>query len=209
MKTPESVRDEFKITLDHLDSIASKLRSNAGKGRTFSYPDSHKLSEGIFLSSWTHWEEATRSLLIIDLASDPNGFLLKDIKKFRVKGAPYGYAEVLLNHPDAPQKFVEWDYGTIKTRADQYLDAGHRFISLSRGGDLDLIKRIRNAVAHKSDRAWNSFKSLARAAPFNLASNQFQGLTAGRFIASHKWNGNFILEECLAIHRAHIDELVP
>lgn len=209
MKTPENVRDEFKTTLDHLDSIAAKLRMNSGKGQTFSFPDSHKLSEGIFLSSWTHWEEVTRSLLIIDLATDVNGFLQRDVKKFRLKGAPYNYAEALLNHPDAPQKFVEWDYGVIMARADQYLGAGHRFVSLTRGADLELIKRIRNAVAHKSDRAWNSFKKLARGAPFNLATNQFRGLTAGRFIASHQWNGNFVLEECLAVHRTHIGELVP
>ena len=209
MKTPEDLRDEFITTLDHLDSIAAKLRANSGYGQTFSFPDSHKLSEGIFLSSWTHWEVVTRSLLVLDLATDPNGFLQKDVRKFRIKGAPYNYAEALLNHPDAPQKFVEWDYGTVKNRADQFLGSGHRFITLSRSNDLDLIKRIRNAVAHKSDRAWNSFKNLASAAPFNLVPRQFRGLTAGRFVASHRWNGNFVLEECLAIHRTHIAEIVP
>lgn len=209
MKTPQDLRDDFITTLDHLDSIADKLRANAGNGRIFSFPDFHKLSEGIFLSSWTHWEEVIRGLLILDLATDPNGLLCKDVRTFRVKGAPYTYAEALLNHPDAPNKFVEWDYGSVKSRADEFLGVGHRFIALSRNADLDLIKRIRNAIAHKSDRAWNSFKTLASDAPFNLTPRQFRGLTAGRFVTSHQWNGHFILEETLSIHRTHIGELVP
>ena len=139
MKTPEDLRNEFKATLYHLDSIAEKLRNNSGNGKAFSFPDLHKLSEGIFLSSWTHWEEVTRSLLIHDLATDQNGFLLKDVRKFRIKGAPYNYAETLLNHPDAPTKYVEWDYGTVKNRAKRYLGSGHRFGTLSRASDLELI----------------------------------------------------------------------
>lgn len=144
-----------------------------------------------------------------DLATEPAGAVLKDVKKFRVKGAPRRLAERILFHPDHPQKFVEWDYGVVRTRAGTFLSADHRFpAALPRQNDLEKLKRIRNAIAHKSDRAWESFMRLVSDPPFNLQTNQRRGHTVGRFLTSHQWNGHSILLESIQIHRAHAEELV-
>lgn len=210
MTIQENHRNEFTRTLDHLEVIANKVAGLLGPRGTITFPDHHKLSEGLFLSAWTHWEEFIRLLLVDDLATEPAGFVLKDVKKFRVKGAPRRMAERVLFHPDHPQKFVEWDFGRVKSRADTFLPAGHRFaVALPRQGDLDKLKRVRNAVAHKSDRAWESFKKLVSDAPFNLQPNQRRALTVGRFLTSHQWNGQSVLLESFHVHRTHAAHLVP
>ena len=210
MTVQEGHRDNFVGTLDHLETIASKLGGLLGRQGKLKFPDHHKLSEGLFLSAWTHWEEFIRLLLIDDLSTEPAGFVLKDVRTFRLKGAPRRMAERVLFHPDHPQKFVEWDFGLTKSRADTFLPTGHRFaVALPRQGDLDKLKRIRNAVAHKSDRAWESFKKLVSEAPFNLQSNQRKALTVGRFLTSHQWNGQSVLLESFQVHRTHAAHLVP
>jgi hypothetical protein len=187
-----------------------KLRNQTGNGRAFTFPDQHKFSEGLFLTCWTHWEEFIRELLIADLATSRDGFVLCDVRQFRVQGAPWRLAEAILFHPDHPDKFVEWDYGYVCSRADNFLPAGHRFIvGLPRKVELDRLKRIRNAIAHKSDRAWDSFVSLVRGAPFSLTATQMRGITVGRFVAAHTWNNNDVLEESIGILRGYATALVP
>jgi hypothetical protein len=181
-----------------------------GRGGVFSFPDHHKLSEGLFLSSWTYWEEFIRLLLIDDLAGEPMGFVRKDVRLFRVKGAPRRIAERVLFHPDHPDRFVEWDFALVKSRADNLLPANHRFtVPLPRETDLEKLKRMRNAIAHKSDRAWSSFRKLVTQPPFSLNVNQLKGLTVGRFLTSHQWNNNKVLDECFLLHRQHALHLVP
>ena len=203
-------RQDFVRTLDHLEAIASKLSELLGPKGALTFPDHHKLSEGLFLSAWTHWEEFIRLLLVDDLATQPAGFVLRDVRTFRVKGAPRRMAERVLFHPDHPQKFVEWDFGLVKSRADTFLSAGHRVAAaLPRQADLDILKRVRNAIAHESDRAWESFLRLVSDPPFNLQANQRKALTVGRFLTSHNWNAHSILLESLDIHRTHTMHLVP
>jgi len=210
MTIQEKHRDDFVATIKHLDAVAGKIAGLLGRGGKLTFPDHHKLSEGLFLSAWTHWEEFIRQLIADDLSEEPAGFVCKDVKAFRVKGAPRRIAERILVHPDHPQKFVEWDYGSVKTRADAFLPANPRFTQpLPRNSDLEKMKRIRNAIAHKSDRAWERFMNLVREVPFNLAGNQRQGLTVGRFLVAHQWNGQSVLAEALAVHRAHAQHLVP
>ncbi len=209
MTIQEDHKNEFIQTIDHLDGVASKIAGLLGRVGTLTFPDHHKLSEGLFLSAWTHWEEFIRELITDDLSEDPHGFVRRDVRTFRVKGAPRRLAERILTDPD-PQKFVEWDYGFVKMRADTFLSAGHRFTAaLPRAEDLEKMKRIRNAIAHKSDRAWDSFRNLVRAPPFGLAPNQLKGLTVGRFLVSHSWNGHPALMETFEVHRANASHLVP
>lgn len=63
--------------------------------------------------------------------------------------------------------FVEWsDFDAVAARADSLIGSANRFrmvITAPPGGqaplnknDLLFVKRIRNAVAHKSDYAWAS-----------------------------------------------------
>ena len=203
-------RDEFISTLDHLSTVYGKVAGALGRNGLFTFPDHHKLTEGLFLSAWTHWEELVQVLLIDDLAEDPAGFVQADVNKFRVKGAPRRIAERVLLHPDHPDTFVKWDYGLVKARAETFLGSGHRFTNaLPRANDLEKMKRIRNAVAHKSDKAWESFKGLVRDAPFSLTTGQMKGITVGRFLVSHNWNNNRVIRECFNIHRQNAMYLVP
>ncbi len=210
MKTVNQSKTEIQVTLNHIRLVYNKLSNQSGRGKHFTFPDAHKLTEGLLLSIWTHWEEFIQEILIIDLATASDGFLKKDIKKFRTKGAPLRYAEKILNHPDSPDKFIEWDYGIVQKRANNYLATGHRYPqSLARQNDIDKLKRVRNGIAHKSDRAWTSFLKLVKEAPFNLAKNQIKGLTVGRFAFSHTWNGNSVLIESINVIEACVNELVP
>jgi len=210
MTTQSDHRDEFIATLDHLVSVATRVAGALRAGGPFTFPDHHKISEGLFLSAWTHWEEFIRLLLIDDLAEDPAGFVRKDIQRFRVKGALRRIAERVLFQPDPPKRFVEWDFGLVRSRADTFLPANHRFTAaLPRAVDLDRLKKIRNAIAHKSDRAWASFRTLVIQPPFSLAPNQLRGLTVGRFLAAHNWNGQRALAESFAVHRQNALHLVP
>ena len=210
MKTVQDSKVEIQQTLTHIRAVYNKLHDQSGLHRPFTFPDAHKLTEGLLLSTWTHWEEFIQEILILDLATASDGFLKKDIKKFRTKGAPLRYAERILNHPDSPDKYIEWDYGIVQKRASNYLAIGHRYPqALARQNDIDKLKRIRNGIAHKSDRAWDSFIKLVKAAPFNLTGTQLRGMTVGRFAFSHQWNGNFVLLESLNVIEACVNELVP
>ena len=208
--SPAEIKARFIGTLGHVQSVATKLHAQTGKGRPFTFPDRHKLSEGLFLTCWTHWEELIRELLIADLATAPAGFVQRDVRRFRVVGAPWRIAEAVLFHPDHPDRFVEWDFSSVRMRANTFLPPGHRFAAaLPRGIDLDRLRRIRNAIAHKSDRAWNSFTALAKAAPFSLTPAQMKGITTGRFIAAHMWNAHPVLDETITILRGYANALVP
>ena len=210
MTLQEKRRNEFLKTMDHLSRIQQKVKGALGQGRIFTFPDQHKIFEGLFLSGWTHWEEFIRHLLVDDLTTDPTGFVLRDVKSFRISGAPRRLAERVLFHPDHPQRYVEWDLARVKSRADDLLSDGHRFSnSLPDEQDLAILKRIRNAIAHKSDRARSSFLRLVAEPPFSLTPNQRRGITVGRFLAAHQWNGEIVLSRTNQLLRGYANSLVP
>lgn len=210
MRTVNDEKNDLLKTLTHIDSVVTKVIRITGKNQTLTFADSHKIAEGLFLSAWTHWEEFLREIIIIDLATDPQGFLLKDIKKFRVKGASMRYAEKLLNHPDAPKSWVEWNYDQVFQRAEEFLGSGHRYPpKLPRQDDIQKLKRIRNGIAHHSDNAWDKFKELVQKQPFNLTPCQLRGLTVGRFLISTRWNGHPVIQESIQIIRDSADALIP
>lgn len=211
MATPESIRDDFLDSIAHIRQAFLKVSGNVGRNGIFTFPDVHKLSEGLFISALTYWEAVCRDLLILDLATDTSGILKKEIKEFRTKGAPLRLAERILNHPDHPEKFIEWSsFNSIQSRANVFLGAGHRFSLLpATSADIAKLKRIRNAIAHKSDKAWSSFISLISAAPFNVTSAQRRGITPGRFVYSNQWNGTTVLERTLILLEDAVRELVP
>ena len=209
MARDEELLNDFLGTLEHLKRIENKVANNLGREGIFSFPDQHKIYEGLLLSAWTHWEEFIQRLLIHDLSTDPNGFVLKDIRQFRVQGAPRRIAERILLHPDHPERFVEWDYSRVTSRANQLLSEDHRFSrQLERRVDLDKIRRIRNAIAHKSDRARTGFLRLVRGDPFFLGRNQLRGITVGRFLAAHEWNDTRVLTEAVEVLAECAEDLV-
>lgn len=209
MSLQERRRDDFVVTIDHILRIESKVSNSLGPNGTFSFPDQHKIYEGLFLSAWTHWEEVLRLVLVDDLSENPNGLVQKSVRNFRTKGAPRRLAERILFHPDHPQKFVEWDFDIVKSRADQFLPQNHRFSTqLPRASDVSKLKRIRNAVAHKSDRARESFLNLVADPPFSLTPPQKKGITVGRFLATQQWNGNITLVEACQLLKQNVNHLV-
>ena len=206
----ENIRDRFLHTLDHIERTAGKLEPLTGmrKDQPLRFADLHKLSEGLFLASWTDWEEFLRELFIEDLATDASGALRREVKVFRTKRASWRLADSIVGHPDAA-KWIEWsEYAAVKGRADSLLGAGNRFSSAAINQEnLARLKRIRNAIAHKSDHAWESFKDLARQTPFSLSD--MRGITVGRFLVAHEWNGHTVLRESLTILQSNARALVP
>src|SRR5690606_31427780 len=112
-------RNRYIDSLDHIDSAYTKIKGMVGRHGALTFPDVYKLTEGLFLNGWTYWEAFLRDVLWNDLATDTTGVLLQDMAvKGRRANGPYRLAELILNHPDSPDKFVEWsDYGVVKKRA--------------------------------------------------------------------------------------------
>lgn len=215
-----TIRDQFLITLDHIERTRVKLSDNTGPRSAFRQPDQHKLAEGLFLSAWTHWEEFLRKLFIEDLATLPHSGLNHEIRNYRTKGARYRLAAIMVDHPDE-RRFVEWSvFKDIIPRADVLIGNPNRFRTVGTApgpgvaaplnqNDLELLKRIRNAIAHKSDYAWQSFRGLVSSPPFNLAPRQRRGITTGRFLTAHNWNGTPVLAYSISIFRHNAQLLVP
>lgn len=213
MTAQQDLRDEFVATLGHIRGCFDRILSNSGPMRTLSAPDVHKLSEGLLLSAWTHWEEFLRQMFVADLATDPAGMLRKRARTFRSEvTAPWELSEAILGHPDE-QRWIEWaDVDDVVARADRLLSSTHRYAALTtRNPTIQKVKTIRNAVAHKSDRAWAKFKKLATSPPFSLMPNQMKGITTGRFISSHTWgaSGSVVLRHVVDHFDTTAKALVP
>jgi hypothetical protein len=211
MRTPVSIRDEYRDSLAHIRAAYDKVCSEVGRGHLFTFPDVHKLSEGLFISALTYWEAFCKDVITTDLATLTGGALRSEVKAFRTKNAPYRLAERMLNHPDHPARFVEWSsFQTFVDRADAHLGPGHRFVLPQLTvQELTKLKKIRNAIAHKSDKAWADFSDMIRAAPFNLTGAQCRGVTPGRFIYSTQWSGTTVMLHALATLGNAANTLVP
>lgn len=206
------LRDQFLDTLRHIGNVLTKVTQSSGPQGFLSAPDLHKLAEGLFLSAWTHWEQFTHYLLVEDLATIATSKLHRGVRQFRTKGAAWRLANSLLSHPDHPRKFIEWsDYADVVSRANEFLGAGNRFAAtpLPRRGDIDLLKRVRNAIAHRSDKAWDSFIRLCRDPPFAIPPPQMKGMTPGRFLVAHTWNNQPVLRDTISMLDAAARHLVP
>ena len=196
MSTPLELRTSLDCTLDHIRDVFNKITPITSAHGALRFPDLHKLSEGLFLSAWSHWEEFCRDLMIEDLAFKPDGVLRSEVRNFRTKNAPFRLAERIVNHPDHPDRFIEWhNYDTLKDRAKALLGTGHRFVGLGDpwASDLKKVHTLRNAIAHKSDKAWHDFMEMVKSAPFSLPPKSRKGITPGRFISVHDWKGNRVL----------------
>lgn len=211
MRTPQQLRDEFIKSIAHIRAATTRVIQNSGPRGALTAPDSHKIAEGLFLSAVTHWEEFCQALLVLDIAVSAKSALRKEVRKFRTANAPQRLAELLMTHVDHPNGFHDWsDFSKICARADAYLPANHRFAppppvppapnppqstALPKAvvDDLAKFKRIRNAVAHKTDKAWDNFMRLVSQAPFNMAPAQRRGITPGRFLVSQQWSGNIAI----------------
>ncbi len=209
---PEQLRNGLLIALDHIESVLSKVSEQTSPNGLLTEIELHTIAEGLFLSGITHWEQFARELLILDVATSPTSTLHRDKLQIRDSDASMRLATQLLRHPDHPRKFIEWSaYKEIENRANEFLGAGNRFAvsPLPRRSDFELLKRIRNAVAHRSDKAMTTFLDLCSDSPFNLSTEQTAGLTPGRFLMAQNWNGQPVMREALAILRDAAQHLVP
>lgn len=206
------LRHQFTDTISHVRQVVTTVRGNSGPHGIFRPPDTHKIVEGLFLSGWTHWEQFLHYLLVCDVAFVQSSILRRSVTRFRTRGAPRRIADQMLTHPDHPKAFVDWsEYETIRQRADEYVGRNHRFDRLNndRRTRLAFLKRIRNAIAHRSDRAWESFTNMCRTPPFNLTRRQMRGITPGRFLIAHNWNGQIIILESMTILEDSARAIVP
>lgn len=212
MVTPLELRIAFEKTISHIETVFEKLVLATSAHGTLRFPDLHKLSEGLFLSAWSHWEEYCRALVIEDLSTSASGCLRKEVKLFRTRNASFRLAERIVNHPDHPSKFVEWhNYEALRERADSLLGSTHRFVALGHphAGDLKIIAKLRNAIAHKSDKAWLDFIKLIGDQPFNLPAASRKGITPGRFISAHRWGSVKVMVHTTRTLTACALKLVP
>lgn len=208
----QQLRDEFRNTLNHISGVLTKVLAQAVPCGALSESDIHTLAEGLFLFAFTHWEQFTRNLLIEDLATSPTSELHSAVQQFRDADAARRLATKLLSHPDHPRKFIEWsDYNEVVARANELLGAGNRFATppLPRREHLELLRRVRNAIAHRSDKALASFLNLCEDPPFSIPAAQIAGMTPGRFLIAHIWNGQPVLRDTLALLDSAARHLVP
>ena len=104
MRTPVAIRDEYLDSLAHIGVAYNKVCNQVGRGHLFTFPDVHKLSDGLFISALTYWEAFCKDVITTDLATSTAGALRSEVKTFRTKNAPYRLAERILNHPDHPAR---------------------------------------------------------------------------------------------------------
>jgi hypothetical protein len=162
MSTQTDLRKSLVDSLDHVDAAFGRLQKALGKGKPLEFPDVHKTSEGLFLSAWASWEWFVRELMITDLVSDKRGFLLRRATAIRSSRATRELAVRVLGHPDE-DAWIEWaSMERVVDRADALLGSGHRFAALDplKPG-VNQLRKIRNAVAHKSDKAWEDFRTVS------------------------------------------------
>lgn len=215
MQTALQLRTDLVTTIAHLRSVSIKVRANSGPKKALSAPDSHKIAEGLFLSVVTHWEEFCQALIISDLALHASSSLRKDVSSFKSGAARDRVAEMIATHIDHPNAFYDWsDFSKIHSRSIALLRVPNRFnvvvpatppavgtknqSSLSAfTTDLTDFKIIRNAIAHKSDKAWDAFMRLVLRAPYGLTTSQRRGITPGRFVIAHTVGANPILVHTL------------
>ncbi|MGC5700053.1 hypothetical protein J4P02_07580 [Pseudomonas sp. NFXW11] len=223
MQSAVQQRDAFIKTIKHIRTVVQKVVANSGPKNILRAPDSHKIAEGLFLSAATHWEELCQGLLLVDLATDNDSLLFKHVKGFRTKNGSHHLAELLVSHLDHPHSFYDWsDFNKLHTRANKLFPKGHRFappagaptsqktcLPAALLEDLIKFKRLRNAVAHKSDKAWETFMKMIKESPFSLTSSQRKGITPGRFMVTKQWDGQIVLLTALDKLETAAKSLVP
>lgn len=215
MKTALELRIDFIKSVTHIRSVTTKIRTNSGPRQAFSAPDSHKIAEGLFLSGVAHWEEFCQTLLTSDLALQAASELRKNVKTFKSKAARNRLTEMIVGHLDHPSGFYDWsEFSKVHSRALSLLGTGNRFnvivppappstepknqsALIAFNSELTDFKVIRNAIAHKNDKAWDAFMRLVKRAPYTLTPSQRKGITPGRFVISHNIGPTPILVHAL------------
>jgi hypothetical protein len=179
------------------------------------------------MSAVAHWEEYCQELLISDLALQPTSALRKNVKSYKSNAARDRLAELVVSHLDHPNGFYDWsELSRVHSRSISLLGAANRFNTVvpptppatesknkcvlsAQSSELTDYKIIRNAIAHKNDKAWDAFMRLVVREPYNLTPGQKRGITPGRFIATHAIDGVTVIDRALNTLEAAAYVLVP
>ncbi len=196
-------------TFNHIETVFNTITQNCGRGKIFLLADTNRLVEGLFLNMWAKWETSCKYLFLLDLSYSPSSVLCSEVKKFRTIRAPFRLAEFIVNHPDSSRYFIEWsNFNVVKERSKALLGDNNRFTNPQISSlELQRLRIIRNAVAHKSDRAREQFLNLIKDTPFTLSKNQCQGINVGRFLNTIQWDGISVFEKALSILRDNLTTL--
>jgi hypothetical protein len=144
--------------------------------------------------------------LILELAENESSIVLQRVKKFRTKKSAFILANSLIEHIDHPDNFNTWhDFEKLQRRARKMVGDNNDF----RNSGIDKSKlryiyKIRNAIAHSSDKAKTDFLKLLSQSPFNLSQQQKQGITAGRLLCTQRILNPTNLQETVFISIANI-----
>ena len=216
MNLKEKLRDETLDSIKHSCEAFTKVFDNSGKDKVFNFPETHKIANGLYLSIWTKWEEFCRQLLILELAENPDSVLRKRVKEFRSKKSAILLAKRVTEHLDHPNNFNTWhDFETLLKRARKLVGDDNAFKrSQINKSELKYIFKIRNAIAHASDKAKSDFLSLLARPPFNLTPQQKQGISTGRLLCTRgvlnpKKKNETVLISIANIIKKNVKLLVP
>jgi hypothetical protein len=75
--------------------------------------------------------------------------------------------------------------------------------------ELATFTRLRDSIAHKSDKAWNRFITLVSEPPFSLSSKQIKGVIPSRFLVTQQSAGEVVLHHALDTLKDAAIILVP
>lgn len=186
MEPKEKLRNETLESIQHTCSVFLKAYQNSGGTKVFDFSEMHKIATGLYLAIWTRWEEYCRQLLVLELIENEGSIILQRVKKFRTKKSASILANSVIEHIDHPDNFNTWSsFEVLLKRARKMVGDNNAFrnsgIDKSK---LKYIYKIRNFIAHSSDKAKSDFMKLLSLPPFSLSLQQKQGITAGRLLCN-------------------------
>jgi len=157
-----------------------------GKGKLFNITETNKLSIGLYLTLWTTWENFCRELFVIELAESPESIICSRVKKFRNIRSAEQIAQKMAEHIDHPSSFFDWhDFAKIIERSKLYI--GDTNVFTQSGIDKSKLKtlfKIRNRIAHNSDKAKDDFIKIITGPPFELGAQKRQGMSPGSLLCA-------------------------
>ncbi len=162
----------------------------SGRFRTIQQPRIWKIHEMAFLGMFLAWEDFLEASFIRFMC----GAITRNRYKPRLYVAPTNMDHALKFFVVKPREYVEWASSQqVIERAEMVFRDGEPYKSAIRPSitDLDHMKQIRNAIAHRSGTAWDKFESTAR----RLLGSRPRGLTPGMFLTkTHTASGRPYIE---------------
>jgi hypothetical protein len=208
-RQPHHTLNEFKRTLRDCERLASDADkwSVPGSKPHISRNRAESMIELAYLRGYLAWEVFLEESFVL---------YSMGLKAPRQRRPPPRYTfppsrELAKRWLREGRDYAKWDAPAVLLRAERYFQKGEPFQTplRSRQSTLQEAKTIRNAIAHESDKAWDSFVGLARresggALPPNV--------TVGKFLTAPKQNASppiSVLEYYLDVLERVAEDIVP